>query len=74
MRGFSESYSSGRVRSQQKPVLRAADIAGRWRVLLRRLHTRRALLQLDADQLRDIGLTAEQAREEAQRPFWQLLR
>ena len=74
MRGFSESYSSGRVRSQQKTVLRAADIAGRWRVLLRRLHTRRALLQLDADQLRDIGLTAEQAREEAQRPFWQLLR
>ena len=31
---------------------------------------RRALAQLDAEALDDIGLTAEMAENEAQRPFW----
>ena len=31
---------------------------------------RDALLQLDDDALRDIGLTAAEAREEGQLPFW----
>ncbi|MEM7422838.1 MAG: hypothetical protein AAF334_03890 [Pseudomonadota bacterium] len=33
---------------------------------------RRALEVLDKDLLRDIGLTAEQARREAGRPIWDL--
>ena len=74
MRGFSESYSRIQVRNEQPQVSQAAVLAGRWQLVWRRLRTRRALLQLNADQLRDIGLTAEQAREEALRPFWQLLR
>ncbi|WP_122300679.1 DUF1127 domain-containing protein, partial [Pseudomonas syringae] len=36
----------------------------------RRRHTRKALLDLSREQLRDIGLTAEQARREGLKPFW----
>lgn len=35
-----------------------------------RIKTRQALLQLNSDQLDDIGLTREQAIDEASRPFW----
>ncbi|MET1079372.1 MAG: hypothetical protein ABWY06_15275 [Pseudomonas sp.] len=38
----------------------------------RRLSTRRRLLELDAAQLQDIGLTLDQARAEAELPFWKL--
>lgn len=38
--------------------------------MLHRWRTRKALLELDARQLRDIGLTWEQAREEGCKPFW----
>jgi uncharacterized protein YjiS (DUF1127 family) len=37
-----------------------------------RLHTRKALLDLTSEQLRDIGLSREQAREEGLKPFWRL--
>lgn len=33
---------------------------------------RRALAALDADQLRDLGLTREMAQTEASRPFWDI--
>lgn len=42
----------------------------RWAVMMRRWRSRHALLQLDAEQLRDIGLTREQAVKEGLRPFW----
>ncbi len=45
---------------------------GRWHRFWRRLHTRKALLDLDERALRDIGLTREQALEEALKPFWKL--
>jgi len=44
----------------------------RWAWFWLRLRTRRTLLELDAAQLRDIGLSAEQAREEGLKPFWRL--
>jgi uncharacterized protein YjiS (DUF1127 family) len=44
----------------------------RWRVFWRRWTTRRALLDLDEAQLKDIGLTRAEARQEALRPFWTL--
>lgn len=47
-------------------------LGGRWRLFCRRLHTRRALLDLSDEQLKDVGLSAEQARHEALRPFWTL--
>lgn len=39
----------------------------RWRA---RPSQRRALAKLDADLLRDIGITHSQAKREADKPFW----
>ncbi|WP_433737831.1 DUF1127 domain-containing protein [Pseudomonas putida] len=44
----------------------------RWDLFWHRLHTRKALLSLTPDQLKDIGLTREQAREEGLKPFWRI--
>ena len=44
----------------------------RWNAFWRRLTTRRALLTLTDEQLKDVGLGREQARREALRPFWTL--
>ncbi|MFS2198402.1 DUF1127 domain-containing protein [Pseudomonas sp. Pseusp3] len=44
----------------------------RWDRFWRRLHTRKALLSLTADQLKDVGLTREQAQEEGLKPFWRI--
>lgn len=43
---------------------------GRWALMAHRWHSRRALLELTPEQLRDVGLTLEQAREEGYKPFW----
>ena len=42
----------------------------RWRLFWQRRHTRKALLNLTCEQLRDVGLSAEQARQEGLKPFW----
>lgn len=57
---------------QQTKVFNAPAPAGlgRWGLMLHRWHTRRALLQLTDDELRDIGLSWEQARTEGRKPFW----
>ncbi|ROM47855.1 hypothetical protein BK648_13800 [Pseudomonas poae] len=49
---------------------RAVSTFCRWSLFRRRLHTRKALLDLTPEQLRDVGLTAEQARQEGLKPFW----
>ncbi|TDV64417.1 DUF1127 domain-containing protein [Pseudomonas sp. LP_7_YM] len=41
-----------------------------WRLFQHRRRTRLALLGLTDDQLRDIGLSLEQARHEGLKPFW----
>lgn len=43
---------------------------GRWGLFAHRFNTRRVLRNLDADQLRDVGLNQEQARQEGCKPFW----
>ncbi|WP_286913601.1 MULTISPECIES: DUF1127 domain-containing protein [unclassified Pseudomonas] len=55
---------------QRTKVFNAPAGLGRWGLMLHRWHTRRALLELDNEQLRDIGLSWEQAREEGRKPFW----
>jgi uncharacterized protein YjiS (DUF1127 family) len=55
----------GRVRRAGAPAH-----LNRWQLLWHRITTRRTLLELDADQLRDIGLTRPQARQEGLKPFW----
>ena len=52
--------------------LRAAGRALRWgmREAARRRRTRRALMELDAALLRDIGVSPAEADFEANKPFW----
>lgn len=50
--------------------VRLAPARERWDLFWLRRHTRKALLALTCEQLRDIGLTEEQAREEGLKPFW----
>lgn len=42
----------------------------RWARYRHRWTSRRALLQMTDDELRDVGLDAWQARAEAMKPFW----
>jgi uncharacterized protein YjiS (DUF1127 family) len=74
MREFGDLYVALQERRECGERQPLRELGLRWRLLRRRLETRRALLELDAGQLKDIGLTAEQARAEATRPFWRLLR
>jgi uncharacterized protein YjiS (DUF1127 family) len=46
---------------------RTLEAANTWH---KRYVQRRELSNLDAHMLRDIGITPEQARHEAQKPFW----
>ena len=41
-----------------------------WALFWHRMHTRKTLLGLTPEQLRDVGLSAEQARREGVKPFW----
>lgn len=56
--------------AQQPRLYNAPTGLGRIGLMLHRWTTRRALLQLDDAQLRDVGLSWEQAREEGRKPFW----
>lgn len=55
---------------QRDKVYGAPAGLGRWGLMVHRWRTRRHLLQLDDAQLRDIGLSWAQAREEGRKPFW----
>lgn len=44
----------------------------RWGLFWHRLHTHKALLALTPEQLKDVGLTREQAQEEGLKPFWRI--
>jgi len=50
----------------------AKPAVSRWAAFWLRLTTRRALLTLTDEQLKDVGLGREQARREAFLPFWKL--
>ncbi|NWA27300.1 DUF1127 domain-containing protein [Pseudomonas gingeri] len=49
---------------------RCAPAFGLMGLFWHRLRTRKSLLALTSEELRDIGLTEEQAREEGLKPFW----
>lgn len=64
-------YAQDLVREQDVRVrVSAPKCLGMWGLFQHRRVTRRALLNLTDDQLRDIGLTHEQARCEGLKPFW----
>jgi uncharacterized protein YjiS (DUF1127 family) len=71
--------SDVRLTLYAQELVRQQDVVGRinapkglgiWGLFQHRRTTRRALLELTSDQLRDIGLTYEQARHEGAKPFW----
>ena len=64
---YSQELSSGHAvvaKTASGPKL------GRWALYRHRWTSRRALLALTDDELRDIGLDYSQARLEAAKPFW----
>lgn len=76
MNGLSDvrlTLAQQELTAQERPQV-AGKLPGetRWQQLWLRLHTRRALLRLNDEQLKDIGLTRQQALDEALRPFWKL--
>ncbi|MBT9572856.1 MAG: DUF1127 domain-containing protein [Pseudomonas umsongensis] len=81
MNGLSDvrlTLHSQELTAGQDHGAREADMRGapsdlkRWDRFWRRLHTRKALLELTPAQLKDVGLTREQAREEGLKPFWRV--
>jgi uncharacterized protein YjiS (DUF1127 family) len=69
----SQELVAGQEKGTRAATMRNAPSGlGRWGLLWHRLHTRKALLELSPEQLRDVGLSREQAREEGLKPFWRL--
>ena len=60
----SQELEAGQARTMTAPT------ESRWGMFWRSRHTRKALLDLTSEQLRDVGLSAEQARHEGLKPFW----
>lgn len=48
----------------------AAPALSSWALFWHRMQTRKTLLELTPEQLRDVGLSVEQARQEGLKPFW----
>ena len=61
----------GAGRRQRPTVSVVRRIAGALRVWTQRRRTRKTLSELDPHLLNDIGITPADARNEANRPFWQ---
>lgn len=74
MNGLTKAdFAAGQEVLQPRVVKGVARYFGRdWPTFWRRLNTRRMLLKLNDQQLRDIGLTRGQAEREASLPFWKL--
>jgi len=51
-------------------ALTTAPALSSWALFWHRMHTRKTLLELTPEQLRDVGLSVEQARQEGLKPFW----
>ncbi|AXA57971.1 DUF1127 domain-containing protein [Pseudomonas thivervalensis] len=69
----SQELAAGQEKGLRSATLRNAPSGlSRWALFWHRLHTRKALLELTPEQLRDVGLSREQAREEGLKPFWRL--
>lgn len=69
----SQELAAGQNNGTREAVMRNAPSGlSRWGLFWHRLHTRKALLSLTPEQLRDVGLSREQAREEGLKPFWRI--
>ncbi|MFJ3483894.1 DUF1127 domain-containing protein [Pseudomonas sp. NPDC090202] len=75
MNGMSDvrlTLHAGELLQEQEPTVRVNAPKGLslWGLFQHRRRTRRSLLNLTREQLRDIGLTYEQAYHEGVKPFW----
>ncbi|MDD0976251.1 DUF1127 domain-containing protein [Pseudomonas fontis] len=74
MNGLSDvrlKLHSEELQDAQRPQLYSTPAGmNRWQLMVHRWQSRHELLGLDAEQLRDIGLTPEQAQREGLKPFW----
>ncbi|MBK5414082.1 DUF1127 domain-containing protein [Pseudomonas sp. TH31] len=69
----SQELAAGQNHGTREARLRnAPSCLGRWGLFWHRLHSRKALLSLAPEQLRDVGLSREEALEEGLKPFWRL--
>lgn len=69
----SQELAAGQNHGMREAVMRnAPSCLSRWGLFWHRLHTRKALLNLTPEQLRDVGLSQEQARDEGLKPFWRI--
>ncbi|MGJ7513170.1 DUF1127 domain-containing protein [Pseudomonas baetica] len=69
----SQELAAGHENGAREADMRNAPRGlSRWDLFWHRLHTRKALLSLTPEQLKDVGLTYEQAREEGLKPFWRI--
>ncbi|WP_434709044.1 DUF1127 domain-containing protein [Pseudomonas sp. R1-1] len=68
----SQELAAGQKERARNELRNAPSGLNRWGLLWHRLHTRKALLALTTDQLKDVGLTREQALEEGLKPFWRI--
>ena len=55
---------------EARQIVSAPAGLGRWGLFWHRARSRRVLLNLDAQQLRDVGLSREMAQREGCKPFW----
>ncbi|MDR0277585.1 MAG: DUF1127 domain-containing protein [Paucimonas sp.] len=63
-------YGGELEQAQRNPAIRTVGLLDRVRLMRHRWATRRALLELTPAQLKDIGLSREDAIEEGLKPFW----
>ncbi|CAM3392247.1 hypothetical protein BZK31_20980 [Pseudomonas floridensis] len=81
MNGFSDvrlAFHSQELQESRPTASKAVHIApvcapkgmSRWALYRHRWASRRALLELTDDQLRDIGIDFQQARSEGMKAFW----
>lgn len=69
----SQELEAGQEDSAWSSAMRNAPSGlSRWGLFWHRLHTRKALLNMTNDQLKDVGLSREQALEEGLKPFWRI--
>lgn len=64
-------YAGELVREHEAgSCINAPEGLGMWGLFQHRRASRRALLKLTDEQLKDIGLSGKQARHEGLKPFW----
>jgi len=69
----SQELVAGQEKGSRAATMRNAPSGlSRWGLFWHRLRTRKTLLDLTTEELRDIGLSREQARQEGLKPFWRI--